>query len=291
MNSPSSDEGLTVLLPKNAADAEKRSRNNLTALLSRAGYRKFGNAFSTQEGFGRSDTLRENDCIFRCFKGAGALSSMLERYADSAIAVLAGSDDLAEAEIMARRFGTRVRIDKVLDLELAPCSLRFLAPEEEPINEPSDINGRRLFTSFPALLSAVLKANGIGDCDIRATKGADTRVNEWRNSGKRIGGFDIVGSGKTARILNLQIVDEEIEYPTGEELGVPYMNLRNIRTDLYAVNVEKMNDTTLRTLDSLKQKLQQAMQPNNTYIYQPDSSNTNIWTFQLDMEASLRSSR
>jgi phosphoribosyl-ATP pyrophosphohydrolase len=87
-------------------------------------------------------------------------------------------------------------------------------------------------------------------------------VQEFRNRRRRVGAFEIVGSGDTARANKLQIVGNEYQYPTGEELGVPYLDLSRIQTDLFVTNISRVGGESRTRLRELGLALESARTSN-----------------------------
>ncbi len=223
----------TIIVPKSGMESGK-GRNNIGDLLASAGY-------DVREKFGRNDQAQQGDLRFLAIKGADALAAQLERLNDKPYALLMGSDVLAEADLTARRRGVSSRIQRLLTIGAGPCTLRFLAPEENPVTSEADLEGRHIFSKYPAILSKALGAMDVR-AKVRRTEGADTRVNEWRTDDTDIAALEIVGSGDTARANKLQIVDgQTIMYPEGRSMGLEYFDFNNIATDLFVSDARNLS--------------------------------------------------
>jgi len=212
-------ERQVVLLPKGAFGSG--SRAPLAQIFQRAGYDRVNGDFS------RCDQVEQGEFLFRAVKGAEALAVQLELFRGRSIAIVMGTDVLGEAEVLARRQGVRARIDRLLTLGIGRCELRILAPEENPVRSPQNLENRSIFTKYPALLTELLQGIGVS-ATVRATYGADTRVNEFRSGAEAVAAFEVVGSGETARQSRLQIVREEIPYPS-----VGTAEFGRIQTDVF----------------------------------------------------------
>lgn len=230
-----------VVLPKNALEGSG-PRNSMRGLLLAAGYDKVAN------GFDRRDQVEQGDFIFRGVKGSDALSTQLELFREQPLGMLIGSDVLAEADIAAMSLGVQSDIQKLVSLNIGECRMRFLVPNESRVESEADLEGRLIFSKYAGLAERSLGALGVR-APVRKTEGADTRVNDWRTKEPRVGAFEIVGSGDTARQNDLQIV-ENFAYPTGEMLDLQYLDLNRITTDLYASNI---NNASKRSRDMLRE--------------------------------------
>ncbi|MDD5623663.1 MAG: phosphoribosyl-ATP diphosphatase, partial [Candidatus Peribacteraceae bacterium] len=248
------DNRQLVLVPKAALDPSRSSRNRLVELLVKAGYDRVLN------GFDRRDEIAQDTFVFRGVKGAEALASQLELLRDRPVGIVMGADVLAEADLIAQSYGVRSGIQRLLSLGVGSCSLTFLAPEERPLLAPSDLRGRRIFTKYPLLLRRLLQTMGLS-ASVRRTEGADTRVNESRGE-LPVAAFEIVESGRTARESRLQISGQELGFPSGEALRLPYLSLPAISTDLSATRVQQMTDFTRDALRELGLALESARQSN-----------------------------
>lgn len=244
-----------ILVPKNALSPDDTSRNGLAPLLVKAGYNKIRN------GFDRQDQIEDGDFIFRGIKGPDALAAQLELFRGQSTGLLMGTDVLAEADLTARSYGVRSDIQKVLSLGIGPCSLKFLAPEENRITSSGELADRVLFTKYERILETMLRSMGIRS-SVRKSEGADTRVNEWREVNPAVGALEIVGSGDTARKNRLQIVENEIAYPTGTQMGVPYLDTGSIVTNMYASSFGRMAPRTREMLRQLGLALDNASESN-----------------------------
>lgn len=230
-----------VVLPKNALEGSG-PRNSVRGLLLAAGYDKVAN------GFDRRDQIEQGDFIFRGVKGADALSTQLELFSKQPLGILMGSDVLAEADIAAMSLGVQSDIQKLVSLNIGECRMRFLVPNESKVETEADLEGRLIFSKYSGLAERSLAGLGVRT-PVRQTEGADTRVNDWRKKEPRVGAFEIVGSGDTARQNDLQIV-ENVIYPTGEMLALPYLDLNRITTDMYASNIQR---ASMRSRDMLRE--------------------------------------
>ena len=190
-----------VIIPKTAFKPD--SRNPLGEVFVRAGYDKVA-----EGDFDNRDTISQGDYEFLGIKGASALRYQISRTSSqNGLPVIMGDDILWEAENRQReQKGTTTPSQKILNMGIGPCRLRFLAPQENPIRSLEDIRGRTLFTKYPALLKSILAPFGISEKNIWEINGADTRVGEARDDGNLdTAAFEIVGSGRTARANRLDI--------------------------------------------------------------------------------------
>lgn len=223
----------TIIVPKSGMESGK-GRNNIGDLLASAGY-------DVREKFGRNDQTQQGDLRFLAIKGADALAAQLERLNGKPYGLLMGSDVLAEADLTARRRGISSRIQRLLTIGAGPCTLQFLAPEENPVESEEDLERRHIFSKYPAILSKALGVMGVR-AKVRRTEGADTRVNEWRTDDANIAALEIVGSGETARANKLQIVDRQtILYPEGTAMGLEYFDFNAIATDLFVSDARNLS--------------------------------------------------
>ncbi len=251
MNSP---EKQFVIIPKNIVGDGAGPRNGLIGLLDRAGYDKVG------KGFDRRDQVEQGDFVFRGVKGPDALATQLELFRGRPLAILIGSDVLAEADFQAMNLGVRSDIQQLLTLGVGPCRMRFLVPKENPVNESEDLRGRLIFSKYPNVTEATLRAMRI-DASVRRTEGADTRVGEYREGNTGVGAFEIVGTGETAEKNRLQVTDG-LTYPSGVDLGVPYLDLGSVTTNVYASNIARAGNRSRELLRELGLSLESARTTN-----------------------------
>lgn len=224
----------TIIVPKSGIETGK-GRNNIGELLANAGYDIRGKIDN------RRDQTQQGNLTFLGVKGADALATQLERLKGRPYGILMGSDVLAEADLTAKRRGVSSRIERVLTIGAGPCTLPFLGLEENPVNSEADLEGRRIFSKYPAILSKALDVLGVR-AKVRRTEGADTRLNEWRDEDPNIAALEIVGSGDTARANRLQIVtQEDMVYPEGIAMGLGYFDFNAIATDLCASNLRDLS--------------------------------------------------
>lgn len=249
-----------IIVPKNAFTEGSGPRNGMLDLLVRAGYDK------VTDGLDRRDQVEQGDFIFRGVKGSDALATQLELFGGMPLVILMGSDVLAEADISALSFGVRSDVQKLVDLGIGECRMRFLVPNESRVETPKDLEERLIFSKYSGLAGRTLSAMGV-NIPVRQTEGADTRVNDWRQKNRRIGAFEIVGSGDTARQNNLQIV-EEFKYPSCESLGLPYLDLNRITTDLYVSNITRMSTKSKDRLREIGLALESARTVNRFVTFQ-----------------------
>lgn len=260
MNSPSKQ---VVLLPKGAVTEGKDSRNPLLDLLVRAGYDKVRSGFDPKSR-NRTDQVQQGDFIFRAVKGAPALAAQFELFRGDNVGVLAGSEVVAEAQQRALQQGVAADIRTLLSLNIGPCSMLFLVPNQQRVFSPGDIDKRLLFTKYSYLLRSVLRASG-RSAAVRTTDGADTRVVEYQAQfpQRSVGAFEVVGTGETARANNLQIVGTDLfPYPSGADMGMPYLDLLSIRTDLFFTNASRISKRSRQMLRELGMALESAKESN-----------------------------
>lgn len=243
-----------VVVQKSALDPGKRSRNSLIDLLVRAGYDR------VLSGFDRKDEIAQGDFIFRGVKSPDALATAFELFRDRSLGILMGSDVLAEADVIAMQRGVRSEIVRILALGIGRCSLTFLSPEEVPLRGPDDLDDRTIFTKYPQVLASVLRELG-QYASIRQCEGADTRVSEWRDR-MPVAAFEIVESGDTARKNALQILNGQITLPEGKSLGLPYLELPDISTDVFISRISRMTSCERDALRTLGLALESARQTN-----------------------------
>ncbi|HRH93306.1 MAG TPA: hypothetical protein PKV72_02110 [Candidatus Peribacteria bacterium] len=252
-----------VLLPKGAVTEGKDPRNPVLDLLTRAGYDKIRSGFDPKAR-NRTDEVTQGDFLFRAVKGAPALAAQFELFRDETVGILTGSDIVGEADQRARQYGVRADISKLLSLGIGPCTLQLLAPDEQRVFSPEDVDGRLIFTKYPYLGRSVLRASG-RNAAIRTSDGADTRVTDYRPNmpGRSIGALEIVGSGETARANRLQIVGNDVfPYPSGADMDMPYLNLLDIRTDLFMTNAGRISQRSRQMLRELGLALESAKETN-----------------------------
>jgi phosphoribosyl-ATP pyrophosphohydrolase len=260
MNSPSKQ---VILLPKGAVTEGKDSRNPLLDLLVRAGYDKVRSGFDPKSR-NRTDQVQQGDFVFRAVKGAPALAAQFELFRNDNVGVIAGSEVVAEAQQRALQYGVAADIRTLLSLNIGPCSMQFLVPNQQRVFGPTDIDERLLFTKYPYLLRSVLRASG-RSAAVRTTDGADTRVVEYQAQypQRSTGAFEVVGTGETARANNLQIVGADLfPYPSGKEMAMPYLDLLNIRTDLFVTNAGRITSRARQMLRELGMALESAKESN-----------------------------
>lgn len=251
----------TIIIPKNAVTDGAGPRNGLLGLLERAGYDVL-----VRKGLDRKDQAEQGDFVFRGVKGSDALAAQLELYDRDSIGILMGSDVIAEADLSAVSVGVRSDIQKLLTLGIGPCRMRFLSPEENIVNGGPDLGDRLIFSKYPRLTEATLRAMGV-KAPVRRTEGADTRVNEWRQEQPNVGAFEIVGTGDTARQNKLQIV-ETFWYPDGRSMEMPYLDLNNVTTDLYATNLARAGGRSRDMLREIGLALESARQQNRFVTFE-----------------------
>jgi len=249
-----------IVLPKNALTEGSGSRNGVLGLLIAAGYDKVAN------GFDRRDQIEQGDFIFRGIKGSGALATQLELFRQQPLGMLMGSDVLAEADINALSLGVRSEIQKLVPLDIGECRMRFLVPNESRSQTEADLESRLIFSKYAGLAERTLGAMNVRTL-VRQTEGADTRVNEYRTLQPRVGAFEIVGSGDTARQNNLQIV-EGFSYPSGESLGLPYLDLNRITTDFSMSNIASASNRSRDMLREMGLALESARTVNRFVTFQ-----------------------
>ncbi len=211
-----------VIIPKTGFKTD--SRNPLANIFRSAGYDKVADG-----DFNDSDRIVEQgDFEFIGIKGSSALAYQMNRpLANEGLPIVMGSDILLDAEMLLLERGIQVQLQKILDMNVGPCSLQFLSPNEDPLQSREDLIGRRIFTKYAALLRKVLQEWNTGASDIWELNGADTRVAEARDDGDtNTAAFEIVGSGKTARGNRLTI----------SEFFPNTVDVENISTDLYLQN-------------------------------------------------------
>ncbi len=240
-------------------------------LLVRAGYDKVTN------GFDRDDQIEQGDFIFRGVKGADAIATQLELFQETPIGMLMGSDVLAEGDILAFSLGVRSDIQKFVDLGIGECRMRFLVPNESQVETPEDLEARLIFSKYSGITRRALASLAVG-AFIRQTQGADTRVNDWRQENQRVGAFEIVGSGDTARQNNLQIV-EGFKYPTGEALGLPYLDLNRITTDMYVSNIQNASTRSRNMIREIGLALESARTVNRFVMFQFNALTSDLSRF------------
>ncbi len=254
----SSPESPLVIVSKSALSSD--SRNPALSLLQSAG---FGDVVDLD----RCDEARVQGVRFRAMKGPGAVAANMPFEQAQATAFLLGSDVLAEAALIARSYGVRTDIQRLLSLGIGPCRLRFLAPNEQQIIAPSDLK-RQIFSKYPMLTRSALRALLGSGGSVMALEGADTRTCEWRGSGRAVAAYEIVESGRTARENNLQIVEGDFPYPTGSQLKVPFFDPNNITTDLYTNNLTVLQGEARDRLQEFALALEAARQRNSYAMFQ-----------------------
>lgn len=259
-----------VILPKNALEGSG-PRNSVRGLLLAAGYDKVAN------GFDRRDQIEQGDFIFRGVKGADALSTQLELFQQQSLGILVGSDVLAEADISAISLGVSSRLEMLVKLGIGECRMRFLVPNESKVSSSSDLENRLIFSKYAGLAETTLRALDVRT-PVRQTEGADTRVNDWRKQEPRVGAFEIVGSGDTARQNDLQIV-EGLAYPSGETLGLPYLDLNSVTTDFYASNIQGASSRSRDMLREMGLALESARTVNRYVTFVFNARNSELSRF------------
>lgn len=259
-----------VILPKSALEGSG-SRNSVRGLLLAAGYDKVAN------GFDRRDQIVQGDFIFRGVKGSDALSTQLELFREQPLGMLIGSDVLAEADIAAMSLGVRSDIQKLVSLNIGECRMRFLVPNESKVQTEADLSERLIFSKYAGLAERSLASLGVRT-PVRQTEGADTRVNDWRMQEPRVGAFEIVGSGDTARQNDLQIV-EGFAYPTGDMLNLPYLDLNRITTDMYVSNIGNASRRSRDMLREIGLALESARTVNRFVTFQFNVPNAELSKF------------
>ncbi len=259
-----------VVIPKNALEGSG-PRNSVCGLLLAAGYDKVAS------GFDRRDQIEQGDFIFRGVKGSDALSTQLELFREQPLGILMGSDVLAEADIAAMSLGVQSDIQKLVSLNIGECRMRFLVPNESQVGTENDLTDRLIFSKYSGLAERSLGSLGVRT-PVRQTEGADTRVNDWRKQEPRVGAFEIVGSGDTARQNDLQIV-ESFTYPTGDMLDLPYLDLNRITTDVYASNITSASRRSRDMLREIGLALESARMVNRFVTFQFNVPNAELPKF------------
>lgn len=272
---------LTVLLPKSAI-SKPDSRNALSHLLTQANLGDVISAFETGKD-DRRDQWISNGFNFELIKDAKTLATMLDLYNcnNLPLAFIIGADVLAEAQASTeadlRQNGINnatLDIQRICRLDIGACTLKFLTKDR--ISESSQLSNRLIYTKYPALTRYLLSKLNISGSRVLETSGSEQRVrtfidleeqmNPESDPSSRVAGFEVVGknSGATA-LANGLIPDLELSLPTGEDLGMPYLDLTDVTTDLCALNCSQLTDTTRDKLRALGINLESARR-NNQYV-------------------------
>jgi len=249
MKNSNTSSAPVVLVPKTAFG--NGSRTPLSDLFCRAGYDKVNG------DFGRNDQVEQGGFTFRAVKGSEAIATQLELFRGKTIGVVMGSDVLVEGDLIAQEKGITSDIRRLLSLNIGPCLMRIIAPDESPILTSDDLSGRSIFTKYPRILKKLLDLLNINDASIRPALGADVRVNEFRAEPEGVAALEIVGSGDTARKANLQIVENEILYP---KIGV--IDSGNIETNMYLTNIDLITSGAKQAFQELGLALESARDEN-----------------------------
>ncbi len=222
-----------VIVPKGAITDITSSRNGLSNLLIEAGFEKVRN------GLNRLDQITDGDFVFQAVKGAKALAIALEKFQNQSVGLLGGDDLVVEGDLNARKEKVDSDIKRIVTLQIGECSMAFLAPEEKPLASAEDLRGQMIFTKYPLLLQQCLNYMRI-NAGVRETDGADTRVAELRSGVA----FEIVGSGETAKANRLQVASEQIQFPLGDSIDLPYVTLPNISTNFSVTQFSRLNSVS-----------------------------------------------
>ncbi len=274
-------EQLTVLLPKSAI-AKPDSRNALSHLLAQANLGDVVSAFETGKD-DRRDQWISNGFNFELIKDAKTLATMLDLYNRNKLplAFIIGADVLAEAQASTeadlRQNGTNnatLDIQRICRLDIGACTMKFLAKDR--ISESSQLSNRLIYTKYPALTRYLLSKLNIANSRAVETSGSEQRVrtfidleeqmNPGSNPSSQVAGFEVVGknSGATARANGL-VPASDLSLPTGEELGMSYLDFNDVTTDLCSLNCSQLTDTTRDKLRALGINLETARR-NNQYV-------------------------
>ena len=274
-------EQLTVVLPKSSI-AKPDSRNALSQLLAQANLGDVVSAFETGMD-ARRDQWISNGYNFELIKDAKTLATMLELFNRNRLplAFIVGADVLAEAqastEAELRQNGVdnaTLDIQRICRLDIGACTMKFLAKDR--ISEASQLSGRMIYTKYPALTHYLLTKLNIANPRVVETSGSEQRVrtfidlqeqmNLGLNPSSQVAGFEVVGknSGATARANGLDPASD-LSLPAGNELGMPYLDLNDVTTDLCALNCSQLTDTTRDKLRALGINLETARR-NNQYV-------------------------
>ena len=97
-----------------------------------------------------------------------------------------------------------------LALGLGNCRLAFCVPEESAIQEPSDLSGRRIATSFPHVTNTYLKRHNTSAHIVELTGSVEVMI----ALGVADAIVDLVETGSTLAANKLRILDEIGQYET-----------------------------------------------------------------------------
>lgn len=129
--------------------------------------------------------------------GADALASLADGVADMAVT---GLDTFIEFNNAARADGLQFDAQITATLDIGACGLYFAGPASRPLNNPSDLNGLRIATSYPATVRAWFNDHNLTPARIIARKGG---VEDMIRLGLADAVCDLVETGNTLKACAL----------------------------------------------------------------------------------------
>jgi ATP phosphoribosyltransferase len=121
---------------------------------------------------------------------------------------LTGLDLLHDSESIAQ---------EIADLGFGASTFRFAAPEAAGFTKVSDLNGKRLATAYPQLISNFLRKNGVEAELIKLDGAVESAVKLWVADAVA----DVVSTGNTLRKAGLKIFGPVILHSTARLIAAP----------------------------------------------------------------------
>ncbi len=120
---------------------------------------------------------------------------------------IVGENVALEKVLESRKRRPDARLEPMLKLEYGHCRLMLAIPEDEDFSGPTQLQGRRLATSYPFLTRQYLDTHGV-EADIVPLNGA---VEIAPSLGTADAIVDLVSTGTTLRANHLKAVDEVLD--------------------------------------------------------------------------------
>ncbi len=116
----------------------------------------------------------------------------------AADAGITGLDQVKEA---------RANLEPLLDLEFGRCTLCLASPKSMDVNDPKELEGKKIATEFPNTTQDYFEENNI-NVEIAEVEGATEAT---PRAGMADAIVDLVSTGATLRANNLEIIEEILE--------------------------------------------------------------------------------
>lgn len=127
------------------------------------------------------------------------------------LGIVGGNVAEEKAAEKARQSGADVALKPLLPLGFGRCRLMLAAPEKGAIQAVSDLEGKRIATSYPELTQRYLSQNGVR-AEVVLLNGA---VEIAPSMGSADAIVDLVSTGTTLRANHLEVVDEVMSSEAG----------------------------------------------------------------------------